>query len=107
MIVYIAHAVNGNIEENLAATRRAIRWVNLTFPVDVVPLCPWYADVVSMDDSDPEQRARGISNDKTTLLLADEVWVFGSWEGSKGVRAEVALATLHNKRVIFFADIPC
>lgn len=104
-LVYIAHRVSGDIEANIGATLRAIKWVNLGFP-DVVPLCPWLPDVLALDDTDPVHRAKGIANDQFVLPLCDEVWVFGPWLQSKGVRAEIILAVDRRKVVRFFPDVP-
>lgn len=98
-LVYIAHRVSGDVCGNVEATLRAIRWVNLTF-ADVTPFCPWLPDVLALDDSIPFQRSRGIENGKHTLPLCDEVWVFGSWFQSEGVRAEIILAVELHKVVV-------
>lgn len=103
-LVYIAHRVSGDIEVNIGATLRAIKWVNSGFP-DVTPLCPWLPDVLALDDGDPVQRQRGIDNDLHVLPMCDEVWVFGPWLQSKGVRAEIALAVDRHKVVRFFPDV--
>ena len=91
-IVYIAHPISGDIEANLADLRRIIRRINLEYP-DVVPLAPYYADIVSLDDNIPEERERGIKND-TALLergFIDEVWLTGP-RISFGMNCEVKLA---------------
>ena len=77
-IVYIAHPIGGKVQENLADLRRIIRKINMTEP-NVVPFCPYYADVVSLDDNIPEERARGIANDMTFFerKIPDELWLTG------------------------------
>lgn len=91
-IVYIAHPISGNVEENLADIRRIVRAINLDYP-DVVPFVPYYVDVVSLDDSIPEQRVRGIANDTEILRrrIPDELWLTGD-RISSGMEAEKALA---------------
>ena len=90
-IVYIAHPISGDIEGNLAKIRAIVRHINLTHP-DVIPFVPYYADVVSMDDNNREERARGIKNDQEFFKrrIFDELWVFGHI--SEGVAAEIKLA---------------
>lgn len=58
-IAYIAHPVGGDVENNLTLIREIVLKINLE-EEDVVPFVPYYSDVVSMDDSNPEQRARGL-----------------------------------------------
>lgn len=77
-ICYIAHPIAGDIESNLADLRRIVRKINLEFP-HIVPFVPYYADVVSLNDNDPDERERGIKNDLAILQsgLVDEVWLTG------------------------------
>lgn len=77
-IAYIAHPIGGNIEENLADLRRIIRIINLQHP-GTVPFCPYYADIVSLDDNIPSERKRGIANDVAILRsgIVQELWLTG------------------------------
>lgn len=86
-LAYIAHPIGGDIEGNLADLRRIIKHINLTMP-DIVPYCPYYADVVSLCDNTPEERERGMDNGIMTLGLAHEVWLTGT-HISNGMRAEI------------------
>lgn len=91
-IIYIAHPISGDIEANLADLRRIIRRINMEY-ADVVPLAPYYADIVSLDDNIPEERERGIKND-TALLergFIDELWLTGP-RISFGMSCEKTLA---------------
>lgn len=90
-IAYIAHPVGGDVEKNLADLRRIIRRINLEY-VDIVPYCPYYADVVSLNDSDPIERQRGIMNGMHTLRLANQLWLTGD-HISDGMRTEIDEAT--------------
>lgn len=87
-IVYIAHPIGGDVENNLADLRRIIRKINLEQPV-VVPFVPYYADIVSLDDNVPLERERGIKNDIAILEsgIVDEVWLTGE-RISSGMAAE-------------------
>lgn len=92
-IVYIAHPIGGNVEDNLASLRRIVRKINLTH-ADVVPFVPYYADVVSMDDSILAERNRGIKNDIEILTrpgMVDEMWLCGD-KISAGMREEINIA---------------
>jgi len=92
-IVYIAHCISGNIEENLTDLRRIIRKVNIDGAPSIVPLAPYYADIVSLNDDVPEERERGIRNDIAVLKsgLITELWLTGP-RISKGMQAEINLA---------------
>lgn len=91
-IVYIAHPISGDIEGNLAKIREIVKGINTHF-TDIVPFVPYYSDVVSMDDTIPELRARGIANDNEMFRrkVMDELWVYGD-HISSGVKAEIDLA---------------
>src|ERR1700749_5361416 len=90
-IIYIAHPIGGDVEANLADLRRIIKELNFRYP-DLVIFCPYYADVVSLDDSDPVQRERGIRNDTELIKrgFISEVWLTGT-HISKGMEAEAEL----------------
>jgi hypothetical protein len=102
-IAYIAHPISGDIENNLAKIRAIVREINLNEP-GVVPFVPYYADIVSMDDSIPEERERGIRNDTHILNsgLLDELRVYGRI--SHGVAAEIAIAEKLNIPVVNFIE---
>lgn len=91
-VVYIAHPIGGNVAVNLAHLRTVVSQVNAYYP-SVVPFVPYYSDCVSLDDSVPEQRARGIKNDIFIMRtgIVDEVWLTGG-RVSVGMEAEVKLA---------------
>ncbi len=91
-IVYIAHCISGDIENNLADLRRIIRKINLE-NTEVVPLAPYYADIVSLDDNLPAERARGIANDNAIIRsgVIKEVWLTGP-KLSYGMYEEKTLA---------------
>lgn len=108
-IVYIAHPISGDIEGNLADLRRILRIINMnTHPFNsqyamyetkeydfsgIIPLAPYYADIVSLDDNNTLERKRGIENDIALLEFGvfQEVWLTGSVI-SFGMREEVKLA---------------
>lgn len=91
-IAYIAHPISGDIESNLADLRRIVKKVNTEYP-EVVPFVPYYVDIVSLDDNIPEERERGIKNDKAILMsgCVDELWVTGT-RISTGMNHEIVLA---------------
>lgn len=76
-IVYLAHPISGNVQGNLKSIREYVRIINLQYP-DIVPLVSYYADVVSLHDDVPEERARGFKNNFAVIERCDELWVLGS-----------------------------
>lgn len=95
-IAYIAHCIgataDSTIEENLADLRRIVRHINLTMST-VLPFVPYYVDVVSLDETNPVERERGISNNMAILRsgVVQELWLTGP-RLSPGMRAERQLA---------------
>ncbi len=94
-IVYIAHPIRGNVEYNLSRIREIVNSIN-TEPkyATVLPLVPYYADVVSMNDDIPEERQRGIKNGLHILSIKgfiNELWLYGQTI-SPGMKNEVHAA---------------
>lgn len=89
-IAYIAHPVGGDVENNLTSIRKIVLKINLE-EENTVPFVPYYSDVVSMDDSNPEQRARGIKNNIHLLQFCDELRLYGD-RISEGMWLEIAKA---------------
>lgn len=101
-IVYIAHPIGGDIESNLIDLRRILRIINLNIHpmkgcveydfAGIIPCAPYYADIVSLNDSIPEERARGIENDKALIEtgMFHELWLTGN-KVSFGMSCEVIM----------------
>jgi hypothetical protein len=87
-IVYVAHPIGGDVLANLKHLRFVIRQINHRYS-DVVPLCAYYADVVCLDDHDPEDRARGLRNGEAIIRsgIVDECWLTGG-RLTKGMQRE-------------------
>jgi hypothetical protein len=101
-IAYIAHPISGNILQNLGKIISIVRAVNLEHP-DVVPLVPYFTDILALDDNIPAERQRGINNDIAILRsgVVNELWVYGNWQESKGCKAEIELARECGISVVF------
>lgn len=91
-IAYIAHPIGGDVEANLERIRKIVREINLYFP-EVVPFAPYWLDCHALDDNIPEERERGIKNDKELFNrgFIDELWLYGP-KISGGMKAEIQLA---------------
>ena len=88
-VVYIAHPVSGDVETNLAAAARWVRWAAVH--MGVAPVAPYIEMCAAMDDSDPEERAIGMRADHAILAKCDEVWLCGD-RISEGMIGERDLA---------------
>lgn len=91
-VVYIAHPINGNIQDNLKMVKRIGRKINLEEP-NVVPFAPYFFDCHSLDDNISSERERGIKNNITLLKkgFVDELRLYGE-RISKGMHQEIELA---------------
>lgn len=91
-IVYIAHPISGDVQGNIRKILDIVRKVNLE-EADVVPFAPYVVDCLALDDSIPEERARGIKNNTALLeeCFVSEVRLYGD-KISAGMQAEKELA---------------
>lgn len=91
LVVYIAHPVSGNVEENLAAAKQWVAWAagqGVSPVASYIPLCE------VLDDADPANRELGMRCDFAVIERCDEVWLCGGYV-SKGMRAEADHAERH------------
>lgn len=91
IIVYIAHPISGNVKGNLSDLSRIIRDINL-FDNTVVPCAPYYADIVSLKDSVPLERKRGMDNNEKLIRsgVFKQLWLTGD-KISLGMEYEIKL----------------
>jgi hypothetical protein len=91
-VVYIAHPISGDVEQNLKRIEAIGRHINLTEP-DVVPFAHYFFDCYALDDNIPEERERGIKNDIALMRkgFIEEVRLYGD-RISTGMSHEIDLA---------------
>lgn len=86
-LVYVAHPVAGKskeaVKENIKKILKICREIHSE---DVIPFVPYLAALHYLDDSKPEERAKGIAVSKECFRrgIIDEVWVFGCGDGKDG-----------------------
>jgi hypothetical protein len=99
-VVYICHAISGDVQGNLEKIKNIVREINLT-EEDVVPFAPYWLDCHALDDSIPEERERGIKNDHELFNrgFIDELWLYGD-KISAGMWAEIRLAQSKKIKVV-------
>lgn len=90
-LVYIAHAIGNDVKGNLADLARILRIISLQGVVQ--PFCPYWADVTSLDDSNPRERAIGMAHNKLYFdgFIVDELWLTGP-RISEGMKQEIIWA---------------
>lgn len=88
-VVYIAHPISGDVENNIKKVIAICREVNLT-ELDVIPFVPYLSDLYALDDSIQSERERGMKNGLSLLKkgFIDEIWLYGD-RISNGMRAEI------------------
>ena len=99
-IIYIAHPIGGDVENNLRKIAIIARQMNLTEP-DCVPFAPYFLDCVVLRDEKPTERARGIKNGKAVFARChiDEVRLYGD-RISSGMQEEIRVARLLGIKVV-------
>ena len=105
-IAYIAHPVGGAVGANLEKIREIVRYINYSEP-NVVPFVPYYADVVSLNDSNPHDRSRGFKNGEAIFIrpgVIDELRLYGS-HISTGMKQEIILARAMNIPIICSSEV--
>lgn len=88
--IYIAHAISGDVENNIEKVKKIVRDLNLK--KEVHPFAPYLVDLMVLNDDDFKEREIGFSNNKIFFDkgVIDEVWCFGKI--SKGMSIEIQWA---------------
>jgi hypothetical protein len=91
-VVFLAHAVAGDVDRNLANLRSIVAKIHKSDFL-VLPFVPYYADAVSLNDNDTHDRVRAIQNGHYILAsgVVDELWLCGNYI-TPGMEAEKKLA---------------
>jgi len=99
-IVYIAHPIGGDVENNIKKVISACREINLT-DQNVIPFVPYLSDLYALNDSIPIERERGLANGLFMLKkgFIDEIWLYGD-RISNGMRAEINICLEFGIKVV-------
>ena len=97
-LVYIAHQVSGNIEENINSILRICREIHTP---EIIPVAPYLVALKYLNDHIVEERTLGIAANREFFKrgLIDEVWVYGG-KISSGMREEIRLSVQHHIPII-------
>jgi hypothetical protein len=100
-ICYIAHPISNDVKGNVEKILNIVKQINLE-EKNITPFVPYLADVLALDDSIPEHRKKGISNNIAYLKsgIVSELHVYGNFI-SKGVAEEIAIAREFKIPVIY------
>ncbi len=89
-LVYIAHQIAGNVDENVKEVLRICRDVHTP---EIVPLAPYLVAVQYLDDALERERKLGIAANLEHFRrkLMDETWLCGP-RISNGMKSEIQLS---------------
>lgn len=98
-IIYIAHPISGNVQENIKSVLAIVR--ELSIENQVIPFAPYIVDVQSLDDANPSERAIGFEHNKAIFQsgIIDEVWLYGG-RISNGMQTEIEWAKELNIKTV-------
>ena len=99
-VVFIGHPIGGDVKANLEKIIKIGRKINLE-ESDTVPFAPYFFDCYCLEDSVPQERARGIENDVALFRkgVIDELRLYGD-RISKGMISEIYLAQELNISIV-------
>lgn len=102
-VVYIAHPIGGDVENNVKKVLDIVAKLNISRN-EIVPFAPYIVDVLSLDDSDPNDRKRGFLNNRHLFEnCVEEVWLFGE-KISAGMQTEIEWANELNIPIVDFME---
>lgn len=86
-IEYVAHKVGGDVKGNIKKILAINR--ELALKNEVIPFIPYLADIQSLYDANPEERALGFSHNKSFFErgLFDQMGIYS--EISNGIAEEI------------------
>lgn len=99
-IVYVAHPIGGDVSANLKHLFQCLNYISRKYP-DVIPVAPYIGDVMSLDDSDPKDRKRGLANGKALIEtgIFEEIWLTGD-AVTAGMGAELTYFINNGKPIV-------
>lgn len=90
-LVYICSPCRGDYEKNIREARYICHMV-MNYHPDTIPIAPHIYFTQFMDDTNPNERSRGMEAALTLLDMCDEIWVYGINNPSEGMRTEIEYA---------------
>lgn len=85
-VVYLIHRIEEGeaLTNNIISLSKIIKKINLNYP-NIIPFCPYFADLNILDPNDDVQLKRISDNDKEVFRRTriDEIWFVGEKEAPK------------------------
>ena len=90
-LVYIAHPVGGDVQDNVKSILNILRELHFS-DLDVIPFAPYLATLQYLKDDVPEEKKLGMFVNKLFFekKIMDETWLAGP-RISEGMAAEIRL----------------
>lgn len=102
-VVYLIHPIDtvGEIENNIISLSQIIKKINLNRP-DIIPFCPYFADVSILDMNNKEHLNRAGNNDIEIChrMKFDEIWIVGDYHMKKHKQIMFNMARQFNVPVV-------
>ena len=93
-LVFIAHPITGNIEENIKDILKICKKVHTS---DIIPIAPYLVAFQYLDNEIKDDKEKGVQANKVFFKrkIIDELWLCGD-KISKGMREEIRLSKENN-----------
>lgn len=101
-LVYIAHPLAGDVQENLELAGKWVRWASRQ--PGIVPIAPYFQSVVAFSESNPEEREEGFQHGLKVLQYCQELWICGETI-SRGMQRELYSAQGWRIPVIYHEEM--
>ncbi|MBC7654366.1 MAG: hypothetical protein H7098_07830 [Oligoflexus sp.] len=90
-IIYIAHPISGDVNENLKSIKNIYRYLSLKNKV--IPFIPYIATIESLNDNNQKERLIGFSHNEAIFKsgIIDQLWLYGGII-SEGMKIEIEWA---------------
>lgn len=99
-LIYVCSPYKGDVEYNVAKTRRYCRFA---FTQGVVPFAPHLHNTQFLDDTVLDERNKGMILGLHMLNRSDELWAFGD-KNTEGMIAEIQAAERLGIPIKYFND---
>lgn len=99
-LVYICSPLRGNIAENI---KKAVSYCSYAAEQGVIPLAPHTIFTQYLDDTNPQQRQKGLIMGLELLKRCDELWVCGDIV-SAGMKQEIKYAKDHGMVTMHYPE---
>lgn len=102
-LIYMAHPLGGDVGNNLVLANELLWDMRATYEFTHNIIAPWMSEANQFDDSDPEQRERGLAKCIDIIACCDELWLCGP-RVSAGMQLERDFADAHGVTVLDLTD---